>query len=74
MKNFVSANRLNNSDKMDTFPETHKLPKFIQEEKLKSPIAIQTNKQTNKHLEILSLDGSTSDFHQTFKDEINKST
>lgn len=45
MKNFVSAKRLNNSDKMDKFPERHKLPKFIQEDKLKSPIAIKTNKQ-----------------------------
>lgn len=64
----LHANGFNNSNKMDKFPERHKLPKFIQEEadKLESPIAIKEKKNNKTKPETLSPDGSTSDFYQTF--------
>jgi hypothetical protein len=65
------ANKLNNLEEMDTFPEKHNLPRFNQEEteSLNRPV---TNKEIEEVIKNLPMkkspgpDGFMAEFHQTF--------
>jgi len=69
------ANKSDNLEEMDAFPETYKLPKLKQKEteNLNGPItskeieAVIKNLPTNKRPGPISFPG---EFHQTFKEEL----